>query len=124
MTTGLITVSFMLRNTSPIGWIPLLFYKVIKEGSLKPFIIAFFIVSLPIIGISVFLDTLYYGGDTITLTSINFLTVNLLDGSSRYFGDDPMISYIFVFMPLIFTVLYPFTFIALVLYYKDSLNKK
>jgi hypothetical protein len=61
--TGLISISFMMRNTSPIGWIPLLFVKVLKEGSFKPFLIALFIVAIPIIGLSILLDTLYYGTD-------------------------------------------------------------
>lgn len=61
--TALITISFMMRNTSPIGWIPLLFLKVIKEGSFKPFLIALFIVAIPIILLALLLDSMYYGGD-------------------------------------------------------------
>lgn len=55
--TALITVSFMMRNTSPVGWIPLLGYKVLYEGSLKPFIISGIFVALPLIYGLILLDT-------------------------------------------------------------------
>lgn len=61
--TALISLSFMIRNTSPVGWVPLLFYKVIYEGALIPFLIAAIVVALPIIGLCILLDSLYYGGD-------------------------------------------------------------
>lgn len=56
-------MAFMMRNTSPIGWIPLLAYKVLYEGSLVPFILSGVFVALPILALCVFLDTSYYGGD-------------------------------------------------------------
>lgn len=94
--TALITVSFMMRNTSPVGWIPLLGYKVLYEGSLKPFIISGIFVALPLIYGLILLDTKWYGNsnkwygnphdDKLVLTSYNFLKMNLLDGLSKFFG--------------------------------------
>ena len=59
--TALITISFMMRNTSPVGWVPLLAIKVLREGSLKPFIISGLFVALPIIFGCIWVDTAMYG---------------------------------------------------------------
>jgi hypothetical protein len=98
--TALITLSFMLRNTSPIGWIPLLFLKVFKEGSFTPLLISLFVVALPIMALCIFCDTVNYSPagsfsmDEITITSINFLKVNVYEGLSKYFGEEPIYFYI------------------------------
>ena len=55
--TATITLSFMMRNTSPIGWIPLLALKVLFEGALLPFIISAIFVAVPVIAMTVVLDT-------------------------------------------------------------------
>ena len=60
--TSTITLSFMMRNTSPIGWIPLLAIKELFEGSLLPFLIAGVFVALPVIGMTIVVDTLYFTG--------------------------------------------------------------
>ena len=60
--TATITLSFMMRNTSPIGWIPLLAIKVLFEGAFFPFIIAGIFVAVPIMGLTIYLDTWYYLG--------------------------------------------------------------
>lgn len=81
--TALLTISFMMRNTSPVGWIPLLFIKVIYEGSFTPFLYSLFDMALPLILGCVLLDSLYYMGENqnqfeFVITSINFLKVNVL----------------------------------------------
>ena len=91
--TALISISFMVRNTSPVGWIPLLAYKVFKHGSLLPFIKAFFVVSLPIIISMVYIDTRMYKSDEWVLTSYNFLNMNILLGLSKTFGEDDFFYY-------------------------------
>lgn len=63
MLTALITISFMIRNTSPVGWVPLLAYKVIFERSLKPFLISGIFVAVPIIAGCVWVDTVFYKSD-------------------------------------------------------------
>lgn len=122
--TALISISFIMRNTSPIGWIPLLFIKVVKEGSFKAFFIALILVGLPLIGLSILLDTMYYGNDEWTITSLNFLRINLVEGLSKYFGDDPSYQYLFVYMPMIFTVLYPASLLSFYVYAKDTISIK
>ena len=71
--TALITISFMMRNTSPVGWVPLLAIKVLREGSLKPFIISGLFVALPIIFGCIWVDTAMYGSKNWVVTSYNFL---------------------------------------------------
>lgn len=76
--TALISLSFMMRNTSPVGWIPLLIYKVIYDGSLKALILSGIFIAIPIIGLCIGLDTLYFGADKLTITSLNFLEINVV----------------------------------------------
>lgn len=103
--TALITVSFMIRNTSPVGWVPLLAYKVLKEGSLVPFIISGIFVAIPLIGFLIFVDSQFYGSEKWVLTSYNFLEMNLLHGLSKYFGEDGPLYYFIAGYPAIFTLL-------------------
>mmetsp|Transcript_102605 Transcript_102605/g.141885 ORF Transcript_102605/g.141885 Transcript_102605/m.141885 type:complete len:139 (-) Transcript_102605:36-452(-) len=90
--TALITFSFMMRNTSPIGWIPLLAIKVLYNQSFLPFLVAAFIIAVPIIGINVLLDSYFFDPtlSTWTFTGYNFLNVNLVEGISSYFGEQPI----------------------------------
>lgn len=71
--TALITISFMMRNTSPVGWVPLLAIKVFREGSLVPFLISGLFVALPIIFLCIWIDTVMYGASNWVVTSYNFL---------------------------------------------------
>ena len=115
--TGTITLSFMMRNTSPVGWIPLLALKVLFEGSFPPFFISLIFVGIPVIAITVLLDTLYFNGTismetTPVFTSYNFLRRNILEGLSEYFGSSPRTKYLFLFAPEIFTLMYPVVIVA------------
>lgn len=94
-----------MRNTSPVGWIPLLLVKIIDEGAFLPFLTSGIFVALPLIFVIVYLDSIYYMGantsstgtslDTRdeakqfewTVTGYNFLKINVIDGLSKYFGD-------------------------------------
>ena len=105
--TALMSVLFMLRPQTLVGWVPLLALKVFKEGSLVPFIMSAITVALPIIFVSVWLDTKYFQSDTWVLTPFNFFEKNLVHGFSKYFGVDPFWFYIFKGGPAIFTVVYP-----------------
>lgn len=60
--TATITLSFMMRNTSPIGWVPLLAIKVLYEGAFVPFLLAGVFVALPFIFLTVYVDTWFYLG--------------------------------------------------------------
>ena len=91
--TALISIAFMMRNTSPVGWIPLLAIKVLKEGSLLPFILSGIFVALPILFFCVWVDTKVYNADTWVVTGYNFLEMNILHGLSKTFGEDDFFWY-------------------------------
>ena len=128
----------MMRNTSPVGWIPLLFVKVIHDGAFVPFLIAGIFVALPLIFATVYLDSIYYMGANTsstgtsldersldkkfewTVTSYNFLKINVLDGLSKYFGDHQVTEYIANFLPKdIFKVFYPFMIVGAYKYFRQ-----
>jgi hypothetical protein len=106
--TALISTSFMIRNTSPVGWIPLLAHKVIFDGSFMPFLKAGIIIALPVIALCVYVDTVMYQSDTWVFTSYNFLEMNILHGLSKYFGEDPWWWYWICILPLDLHIIYPF----------------
>lgn len=112
--TALITFSFMMRNTSPIGWIPLLAIKCLYHNSFLPFLLAAFVVALPIIAFNVLLDSYFFDPslETWTFTGYNFLNVNLVEGISSYFGEEPMIWYLDTAFYDIFFEYYPLALIA------------
>jgi len=51
-----------MRNTSPVGWIPLLFIKVFRDGAFLPFLISGIFVFIPLTIACVYLDSIYYWG--------------------------------------------------------------
>ncbi len=115
LTAGL-TVSFMIRNTSPIGWPPLLLYKIIYDGSLVPFLIAGVFVFLPVVALFILIDSFNYGFDSFpVITAYNFVKANLAEGLSKYFGVEPVHFYLFAVLPLIFLALYPCLLAAFVM---------
>jgi hypothetical protein len=116
--TALIALSFMMRNTSVIGWIPLLGIKVLFEGSLPPFIMSAILAGVPVIAMAVLVDTKYYNSTSLTpdngpvLTSLNFMRINVSEGLAKYFGEDPAYWYVAVFGWAIYTVIYPWMIFA------------
>lgn len=97
-----------MRNTSPVGWIPLLGYKVLFQGSLKPFILSAITVALPLIFALIYLDTWWFGAkDELVLTSWNFLKMNILEGLSKFFGTSPIRYYAVEGIPVIFGIMFP-----------------
>jgi hypothetical protein len=59
--TAALTVGFMMRNTSPIGWPPVLAVKILRDKSLIPFIIAGITIFIPVVGLCILVDSFYYG---------------------------------------------------------------
>lgn len=59
--TLLIVVSFMMRCTSPIGFIFLIIYKLLKEKNLQSFMISGLLIAIPSMILIVALETYYYG---------------------------------------------------------------
>lgn len=116
--TALITISFVMRNTSPIGWIPLLLHKIIFDGSFIPFLKSGFIVAIPTIFAAILIDSWFYGFENgLTFTSYNFLKVNLIHGFSKYFGENHPLWYLFATLPYTTTALAPFTLFAMCYYH-------
>ena len=58
--TFLLTIEFMMRNTSPVAWIPLIIIKIIRDKSFMPFLISGIFIAIPTIILCVYLDSLYY----------------------------------------------------------------
>jgi phosphatidylinositol glycan class B len=102
----------MMRNTSPVGWLPLLAIKVIQEGSLIPFIISGLFVALPILFGCVWMDTAVYGSEKWVFTGYNFLEMNIIHGLSKYFGEDGPLYYLVAAAPSIFVILVPIALLS------------
>ena len=109
----LLTIGFMMRNTFPIGWIPLLLVLVVKADKPVIYIIQCVFTFLPFFVLFVTIDSIYYwqanGGELeVTFTGYNFLKVNVLQGLSKYFGVSSIFTYVFEFFPVeIFRLFYP-----------------
>ncbi len=58
--TFLLTIEFMMRNTSPVAWIPLIIIKIFRDNSFIPFLVSGILIALPSICLCVYLDSLYY----------------------------------------------------------------
>jgi hypothetical protein len=58
--TALLTLGFMMRNTSPVGWVPLLMIKIVRDGSFLPFLMSGILVAIPLIFATIYLDSVYY----------------------------------------------------------------
>jgi len=119
-----------MRNTSPVGWIPLLFIKVFRDGLFPYFLSSAIVISLPIISLTVYLDSLYYSsktdGNTFewVFTSWNFAQINVLSGLSKYFGDHQYSEYILNYLPKdIFKALIIFLVLGMYQYNRDMRNK-
>jgi GPI mannosyltransferase 3 len=119
--TFLLTMSFMIRSTSPIGWPPLIIIKILKDRSLLPFIYAFVLVFIPVVFLTVAIDSYYYGEFPV-ITSINFMRVNVAEGLSKYFGKDPFDFYVYRTLPQFFTVVIPAVYFGYYSYLKDKLT--
>lgn len=115
------TVSFVVRNTSPIGWPLALLIKAVHDRSLIPFAIAGITVFLPIMGLATVMDSFYYGFKEHfpVVTALTFLNINLGKSLSSYFGTDPVHYYFTFAMPCYYTVILPFIFISWFTYFKD-----
>ena len=89
--TALLTVEFMMRSTAPVGWVPLLLIKVIRDNALVSFIISAFLVAAPTLFAIVVLDSYYYSfpmfnGDGTwkwVFNPWNFVKFNVIDKGSE-----------------------------------------
>ncbi len=89
--TFFMVLAFMIRCTAPLGWIPLVLYKLIYENSFRAFLISGFLVALPSLVLFIFIDSLYYGQYTFVV--YNFIYKNLVEDISSSFGISPPFAY-------------------------------
>lgn len=89
MTTG-ITIAFLIRSSSIVGFVPLALWAIISSNSplfnTVSIIQAGFTVAIPIVLISISIDSWYYG--KLTWTQFNFLYVNVVDNVSIHYGTE------------------------------------
>ena len=71
-----LSIALGIRNTSIIGWIPLLAIKLLQTKALVTFIKAAFFVALPTLLGIVIIDSLHYR--QLTITAYNFILINVL----------------------------------------------
>ena len=82
--TFLVTMSFMMRCTSIIGWIPLVIYKMYQNKGIKVFVISGIVVAIPSFLLFILGDSLYYG--QFTFVPFNFIYKNIIEDISSSFG--------------------------------------
>ena len=75
------------------------------------YIIGFFILFIPIFGLSTYLDCSFYG--TLTFVPWNFIRVNIIEGLSATFGADPTWKYFTTELPARFNIYFPAAVIGL-----------
>lgn len=93
MMTLCITIAFLVRSSSLVGWIPLALYKIFKSVDYFMAILsAGLLIALPVFVVSLGFDSLYYGH--FTITQLNFVKINVVDNISKYFGIEPWDYYI------------------------------
>ena len=80
-------------------------YQLGLFNMLKNYILGFIFIFAPIFGLSVALDSWFYG--ELAIVPYNFIKVNVLDGLSATFGSDPLLKYINVEIPARFNIFFP-----------------
>ena len=83
-----LSIAMGIRNTSIMAWVPLLIIKMFTKRAIISFILSAILVALPTLALVVALDSLYYGG--LTITAWNFLLINVLENRSSDFGVQPL----------------------------------
>jgi len=93
-----ITMAFLVRSSSIIGWVPLALIYIFQTNSmiclfynLLAIIQAGLIVAIPMVLLSLCMDSFYYG--TFTFPQFNFVYVNVVQNISAYFGSEPALFY-------------------------------
>jgi hypothetical protein len=118
------SLSFVIRNTSPIGWVPVLLCNMMFLGPkimiwnyLKSFVLIF----VPILGVATALDSYYYA--KFTFVPWNFIKVNVIEGLSASFGADPMETYIIHEIPKRLNIFLPCFVLGLIHHYRVTRSK-
>ena len=101
--TFFITIAFIIRSSSLAPWIPLALLKIFENPNyFGPIVNAGFVVTLPMLFISIAIDSWYYG--VFTIPQVNFLRVNVVENLSKHFGVDNWYLYILALDDEFFTI--------------------
>jgi len=93
MMTMSITMVFLVRSSSLVGWVPLALWKIFSGFDFFLAILtAGVCIAIPVCVVSVIIDSLYYG--KLTIPQVNFVFINVVDNISKYFGTEPWFYYI------------------------------
>ena len=88
-----ITISFTVRSSSIVGYIPLALIVIFRDPKfLLPMIVCGVTIAIPFIVINLMSDAHFYG--YFTIPQYNFLYVNIVMGISKFFGEMPWFYYI------------------------------
>jgi len=130
------SISFIIRNTSPIGWVVILLYKACYSKGFNPnfklpefgsmiqnYFLGFFAFFLPIFLISIMLDSEYYEGK-LTVVPYNFINVNVFEGLSQTFGADSPYRYLNLEIPSRFNIYTPVLILGICHHYYSSERKR
>jgi len=93
MLTFAITISFIIRSSSLVGYVPLALIVIIQDFNFfTPIVVAGLTIAIPAILINISFDAYFYGYWTIP--QYNFVYVNVVLGLSKFFGTSPWYYYI------------------------------
>jgi len=122
---GLQTLSFILRNTSPIGWVPILVCKAFELGLFEMicnYLKGFVVIFMPMFILATAIDSYYYGA--LTIVPWNFIKVNVFQGLSQTFGSDPIEKYIAQEIPVRFNIFLPVLILGMIAHWKVCRNQQ
>ena len=92
MLTLAITISFAVRSSSIVGYIPLALIAIAKDiNYLLPIIVAGLTITVPFVLLNLVSDAYFYGYWTVP--QYNFIYVNVVLGLSKFFGEMPWYYY-------------------------------
>ena len=92
-----IAISFMMRPTTAIFWIPMVITDIILQKSMKTLVFKMIPQAVLVILLAIAFDSYMYG--YLVIIPWNFLSVNLLDDVSAQYGLQPVHWYLTNFLP-------------------------
>lgn len=88
-----VTLAFLVRSSSLVGWLPLALHFAFRSPShFFSVVLAGLFVAIPIFGLSIGADSIYYG--KLTIPQVNFVFVNVVENISKSFGVNPWFYYL------------------------------
>lgn len=93
MLTLAITLSFIVRSSSIVGFAPLAMIVMYQNFDFfVPILVAGLVIAIPVFALNLVSDAYFYG--YFTVPQYNFVYVNVILGISKYFGEMPWWFYI------------------------------